>query len=122
MMKPAILITLTLLALCLFPAPAMAASEDEVWWGSAVEEAGREGYKLIDTKELAELLDSDADAVIVDVRADYEFAAGHIPDAENLEFDLGDRMDLSGDKRAAFEKVLGEDKGRRVILYCRSFR
>lgn len=122
MMKPAKIIALTLLALCLFPAFSIASSENEVWWESAREEAEQEGYRLIDTRELAELLDSDSDAIIVDVRADYEFTAGHIPDAENMEFDLGDRMDLSREKRAAFEELVGSEKDRRLVIYCRSFR
>ena len=85
-------------------------------------EAERDEYKLIDTNKLAELLDMDSDAIIIDVRADYEFEAGRIPDAENLEFDLGDRMDLPPEKQAAFEELVGSNKERHVVIYCRSFR
>jgi len=122
MMKAVPSISLTLLALCLFLTAPAVASDDEVWWEAAVTEAERDEYKLIDTKELAELLDMDSDAIIIDVRADYEFEAGRIPDADNLEFDLGDRMDLSPEKRAAFEELVGSDKDRHVVIYCRSFR
>ncbi len=122
MMKATTSIPFMLLALCLFLVRPGYTSDDEVWWESAQEEARKDGYELIDTKNLAELLDSDSDAIIIDVRADYEFLAGHIPDSENLEFDLGDRMGLAPEKRAAFEDLLGEDKERRVVIYCRSFR
>jgi rhodanese-related sulfurtransferase len=56
------------------------------------------------------------------VRADYEFEAGHVPGSLNLEFDLGDRTDLSPAKREAFEALAGQDRKRRLVLYCRSFR
>lgn len=122
MMKTTSSIVVVFLALCLVFPTAARCSDEEIWWDSAREEAEQEGYRLINTKELAEILDSDSTAIIVDVRADYEFMAGHIPDAENLEFDLGDRMRLSDEKRAAFTELVGSDKQRRLILYCRSFR
>jgi len=122
MMKTTSSIVVVLLVLCLFLPSAARCADEEIWWESAREEADKEGYKLINTRELAEILDSDSTAIIVDVRADYEFMAGHIPDAENMEFDLGDRMGLSDEKRAAFTELIGGDKQRRVIIYCRSFR
>lgn len=121
-MKTTSSIVVVFLALCLvFPTVARSADED-IWWESAREEAEQEGYRLINTRELAEVLDSDSTAIILDVRADYEYMAGHIPDAENLEFDLGDRIGLDDEKRAAFTELVGSDKQRRLIIYCRSFR
>ncbi|QGY39409.1 rhodanese-like domain-containing protein [Pseudodesulfovibrio cashew] len=121
MRKPRKFAACLLLALCLFALPA-SADENEIWWKDAVDEAAREGYSLIDTRDLAELLDSDTDAIIIDARADYEFEAGHVPDAENLEFDLGDKLSLSQEKRAAFEELVGSDRKRKLVIYCRSFR
>lgn len=122
MMKATTAIFILLFALCSFLAQPSTASENEVWWDSAVKDAERDGYKLIDTKDLAQLLNSDSEAIIIDVRADYEHEAGRIPDSENLEFDLGDRTDITKEKKAAFVELLGENKQRRIVIYCRSFR
>lgn len=114
-------VALMLLALCFLSSPAMA-DENEVWWSAAQKEAVEDGYNLITTEELALILHSLKKTVIVDARADYEYEGGHIPGAVNLEFDLGDRTDLSQEKRAAFIELLGPEKDRRIVLYCRSFR
>ncbi len=121
-MKTTSTVICLLLALCLFPAHSALASDEAVWMESARRDAKRDGYKLIDVQGLARLIDSKADARIVDARADYEFEAGHIPGAVNLEFDLGDRMQLSPEKQAAFQKLLGPDKKQLLVIYCRSFR
>lgn len=105
----------------LLPSPAQA-SEDDAWRAAAREEARSEGYKLIDTTGLANLLTHDNDTLIIDTRADYEFEGGHIPGAVNLEFDLGDRTRLSDEKRAAFQNMVGNDRKRQLVIYCRSFR
>lgn len=110
-----------LLALCFIPLTALA-DENEVWWSSAKAEAEREGYRLIDGIMLQERIAAGDKILIIDARADYEFAAGHITGATNLEFDLGDRMNLSADKREAFRQLAGPDKKRTLIIYCRSFR
>ncbi|QJB55950.1 rhodanese-like domain-containing protein [Pseudodesulfovibrio sp. zrk46] len=111
-----------LFALCFFLTPTAHADDAEIWWGSAVKDAEEDGYKLIDTKELAALLKADSDVLILDVRADYEHEAGRLPGASNLEFDLGDRIDLPEDKRKAFIELVGPDKKRQLVIYCRSFR
>lgn len=105
-------------------AGAAAATDDdhELWWSAAVAESERDGYRLVNTDQLLTMIDSGHAPLIVDVRADYEFEAGHVTGAANLEFDLGDRGDLSEAKRAAFETLAGQDKSRPIILYCRSFR
>jgi len=110
-----------LLALCFLGQPALA-GESEVWWASAKAESEREGYRLIDDRGVRKLLDSAGDTLLIDARADYEFMAGHIPGSVNMEFDLGDRMELPGAKRAALKKLIGPDKKRMLVIYCRSFR
>ena len=60
--------------------------------------------------------------MLVDVRFDYEYAEGHIPGAVNMPLDLNDRGDLPVDRLQAFRNVLGEEKGRPIIIYCRDFR
>lgn len=110
-----------LLALCLVPGVA-ASGEDDAWRADAAAEATVNGYRLIDTETFSRLRQSDPDLVVIDVRADYEYEAGHIPGARNLEFDLGDRMRIDPEKRAAFEALAGPDRKRQLVIYCRSFR
>ena len=114
------LVACLLLALCLVVQPAFG-DENEAWWGSAQAEAEREGYTLLDDAGLKELIESDRDMVLLDARADYEFAAGHLPGAVNLEFDLADRMELPSAKRQALDELTG-DRDRMLVIYCRSFR
>lgn len=110
-----------LLAFALF-SPCAAADRNPPWREAARSEAERDGYGLIDDRSLNKRIRDRENIVILDARADYEFAAGHIPGAVNLEFDLGDRMDLPADKRNALRAVLGPDTSRTVVVYCRSFR
>ena len=84
--------------------------------------AERDGYRLITTAGLRELLLADPDVLLVDVRFAYEYAAGHIPGAVSLPVDLTDRTDLSVERRQVFADVLGEQKGRNIVIYCRGFR
>lgn len=114
-------LTVLLLALLLFPLRALADTGDS-WWAMAREEAARDGYRLVDTAGLLQMLRADPPPLVIDVRADYEYEAGHVTGAVNLEFDLGDRGDPGPAKRAAFEALVGEDKTRPVVLYCRNFR
>jgi len=111
-----------LLVFCVLAARPARADENEVWWASAQAEAKRDDYGLIDDDGLKELVGSGADMVLLDARADYEFVAGHIPGAVNLEFDLGDDLALSPEKRQALDALMGPDKDRMLVIYCRSFR
>ena len=111
-----------LLALCFFLVAPVQASDEEIWWDSAINDAQKDGYKLIDTKDLEALLRCDTDVLVLDVRADYEFESGRLPKSSNMEFDLGDRMGLDDAKRAAFKELIGPNKKRQLVIYCRSFR
>ena len=93
-----------------------------VWWPSALAEAQKDGYVLTSPDEIQSLYASGTNYIIVDVRPDYEFKAGHLPGAKNFEIDLGDRLGLKPQKADAFKKILGADKNRLIVLYCRSFR
>ena len=93
-----------------------------VWWPSALAEAQKDGYALTTPHEIQDLGASGTGYIIVDVRPDYEFNAGHLPGAKNFEIDLGDRLELKPQKADAFRKVLGTNKDREIVIYCRSFR
>ncbi len=122
MQRPITCVAWLLLALCVLPARPALADETEIWWASAQAEADRDGYLLLDDDGLRKLMDEKADMVLLDARADYEFAAGHLPGAANLEFDLGDDIELPQAKRQALQNLLGPDKDRMLVIYCRSFR
>ena len=96
--------------------------DNPVWWSSALAEAQKDGYTLTTPEEIQSLSASSANTIILDVRPDYEFKTGHLPGAKNFEIDLGDRLELKPQKAEAFKHVLGTDKNREIVIYCRSFR
>ena len=121
MRKAFILPTILILMVLIFIGPSW--SEDiPVWWPSALKEAQKDGYGLTSPEEIQTLYASGNNFIMVDVRPDYEFNAGHLPGAKNFEIDLGDRLGLKPQKADAFKKVLGADKDRMIVIYCRSFR
>lgn len=120
-MKRICMIT-AILALLATAALAAHAAQPPAWLSDAQDLALRDGYALVDDGGLADLGVAGEDYLLIDARPDYEFAAGHIPGSVNFEFDLGDRAGLKPDKRAALEALLGADKDRPVVVYCRSFR
>ncbi len=93
-----------------------------LWWEQAQTQAQAEGYQLLDDQGLEGLLTAKRDLVLLDVRPDYEFSAGHIPGAVNLEFHLGDRLKLEPGKAAKLAELVGPDKKRLLVVYCRSFK
>ena len=111
-----------LLVIFLLGAGITIAEEQPLWWEQAEAEARREGYDLITLDELESLYQSGKDFVILDVRPDYEYKRAHLPEAANLEFHLGERLTLDPAKRMEFEKLLGPNKDRTIVIYCRSFR
>ena len=98
------------------------AEELPVWWGQAASEAQKKSFGLVTIENLKNMYDLKEQFLIVDVRTDYEYEEGHLPGAVNFEFDLGDRLQLKQLKKDAFLKLLGPDKHRKIIFYCRSFR
>jgi rhodanese-related sulfurtransferase len=114
-------ITLFVIFLLLSTIPTFG-KEMPLWWEQVEAEAKREGYDLITLDELESLYQSDKDFMVLDVRPDYEYNRAHLPKAANLEFHLGERLTLDPAKRKEFQELLGSDKDRTIVIYCRSFR
>ena len=112
-----------ILVLGLLTATAAAAGswEEPSWLQQARNEAKNDGYELISALELKALYESGKVFTIMDVRPEYEYRDGHLPHAKGLEFDLGDKLDLKPEKQAALIHLLGPDKQRLIVFYCRSF-
>ena len=122
MMKKTVILSPILILLMLVVTGPSWSQDSPVWWPSALAEAQKDGYRLTTPDEIQALYASSDNYLIVDVRPDYEFKAGHLPGAKNFEIDLGDRIGLKPQKADAFEKILGADKKRVIAIYCRSFR
>ena len=117
-----ILITLFIFFFILCVSAPALADEQPSWWKQVANEAQRNGYSLVTLDDLKSLYESKASFMVVDTRTEYEYNDGHLPDAVNLEFDLGDKLQLKPQKKSAFIKLLGPDKNRKIIIYCRNFR
>ena len=122
MMKKTLILPSILILLVLVVIGPSWSKDTPVWWPSALAEAQKDGYALTTPQEIQALYASRNNYLIVDVRPDYEFKTGHLPEAKSFEIDLGDRLDLKPQKADAFRKVLGTDKNRLIVIYCRSFR
>ena len=96
-------------------------SKKPTWWTEAEKESAVEGYGLLTVKEMKTLYDSVEPGLIMDVRPDYEYSMGHLPQAVNLEFHLGDRIKLAPERKERLLDILGPDKARRIVIYCRSY-
>lgn len=100
-------------------ATATAADNEPFWHKSMRQHASEDGYRLL---ALDKLNDLPPKALLLDVRPDYEFQNGHIPDAVNFEFDPGDSDNISAQKSEQLKQILGPDMHRMIVIYCRSFR
>lgn len=69
-------------------------------------------YQIISQREAKDIIDSDTDYIILDVRTQDEYEAGHIPDAICI-----DHSEIS----VKAEKILPE-KDKLILVYCRSGR
>ncbi len=120
-MRQIVTITYIFLAV-LFLSSSVRAGKLPIWWKQVRDEAKRDAYSLVTLDNLKKLYESEQPFLIIDARARYEYNEGHLPKAVSFEFDPGDKLQLKPDKKAAFLKLLGPDKNRKIIIYCRGFR
>ena len=114
-------ILILVLGLLTATAAAAGSREEPSWLQQARNEAKNDGYELISALELKALYESGKDFTIMDVRPEYEYRDAHLSNAKSLEFDLGDKLELTPEKQAALIHLLGPDKQRLIVIYCRSF-
>lgn len=82
-------------------------------------EVRRGGYQVVTTEELKALLDKKEDMLIVDTMPfDDSFRKNHLPGAVNFVLPLEEVDQLDDKTRSEFEKLLGEDKNRKIVMYC----
>ncbi|OQX16103.1 MAG: sulfurtransferase [Desulfobulbaceae bacterium A2] len=84
----------------------------------------RGGYKIVNTAELKQWIDSGKPMVIVDTMpfAD-SYRKEHVPGAKQFLFPIPDmpewnNAETDGKSQADFEAVLGPDKDKIVVMYC----
>ena len=86
---------------------------------SFAREVARGGYKIVSTEELKAWIDSKKNMLIVDTMP-YEdsYKKQHVPGAVQFEFPKEEITNLDDKTKAAFEKVLGSNKDRVIVIYC----
>lgn len=89
-----------------------------------VREVQRGGYDVVKTDELKKWIDEKKDMVIVDTMP-YEssYKKAHVPGAVQFLFPIPDMnewnlAETDQKTKADFEKLLGEDKTRIIVIYC----
>jgi len=77
------------------------------------------GYKIVSSEELKNWIDQKKDMLIVDTMP-YEdsYKKQHVPGAVQFEFPIKEVTNLDDKRKAAFEKVLGPNKDRLIVIYC----
>ena len=77
------------------------------------------GYGIVTTEELKAWLDKKEPMIIVDTMPlEDSYKKNHIPTALQMEFPKEEMSQLDDAKKEALEKLLGSDKGRKIVFYC----
>jgi thiosulfate/3-mercaptopyruvate sulfurtransferase len=82
-------------------------------------EVCKNGYKIVTTDELKGWVDAKQNMLIVDTMPlEDSYKKQHVPGAVQIEFPIEEMSQLDDKKKAEFEKLLGPDKNRRIVVYC----
>ena len=76
----------------------------------AVPHAGASGYRQITMQEAIDMMDSESDYIILDVRTPAEYESGHIPNAVNVPNETIGQSEI--------DEL--PDKDQLILVYCRS--
>lgn len=89
-----------------------------------VREVQQGGYQTVTTTELKQWIDAGKDMVLVDTMP-YEasYKKGHIPGAVQFLFPIPEMAnwntkETDGKSQADFNKILGDDKEKLIVIYC----
>jgi thiosulfate/3-mercaptopyruvate sulfurtransferase len=89
-----------------------------------VREVNQGGYNVVTVEELKQWMDAGTDMLIVDTMP---YSAGyqkqHVPGAVQFlfpipEMEKWDSQKTAGKTREDFKKLLGDDKNKRIVIYC----
>jgi thiosulfate/3-mercaptopyruvate sulfurtransferase len=82
-------------------------------------EVAKGEYKTVTTEELKKWIDEKKDMLIVDTMP-YEdsYKKQHVPGAVQFEFPVKEVTNLDDKTKADYEKLLGPDKNRLIVVYC----
>jgi thiosulfate/3-mercaptopyruvate sulfurtransferase len=87
-------------------------------------EVQRGDYQVISTAELQDVLSTEKDVLVIDTMP-YEssYKKGHIPTAEQFLFPIPEMTEWNNEETAGkskedFLQLLGDDKDRKIIIYC----
>jgi thiosulfate/3-mercaptopyruvate sulfurtransferase len=82
-------------------------------------EVARGGYKFVSTTELKAWQDQKKEMLIIDTMP-YEdsYKKQHVPGALQMEFPIPEMTQIDDKKKADFEKMLGPNKDRLIVIYC----
>lgn len=75
-------------------------------------------YQLLSTEELNTWVGQKKDMIIIDTMPSDNFAKGRIPGAVNAELPKTVMTDVTDAQKAAFIKLLGQDKSKPIVVYC----
>jgi rhodanese-related sulfurtransferase len=115
---------LGLISILLLSSPVMAA------WGSKemdtekiavtfAREVERGGYKIVTTEELKGWIDQKKEMLILDTMPfEDSYKKQHVPGALQMEFPIPEMTTIDDKKKADFEKMLGANKDRLIVIYC----
>jgi thiosulfate/3-mercaptopyruvate sulfurtransferase len=82
-------------------------------------EIERGGYKVVTTEELKGWIDQKKDMLIIDTMPfEDSYKKQHVPGAVQMEFPIPEMTTLDAKKKADFEKMLGPNKDRLIVIYC----
>jgi rhodanese-related sulfurtransferase len=89
-----------------------------------IREVQRGGYDVVTTEELKQWIDSGKEMLIVDTMP-YEdsYKKQHVPGAVQFLFPIPemkewDTKETAGKKQVDYEKLLGDDKDKTIVIYC----
>jgi thiosulfate/3-mercaptopyruvate sulfurtransferase len=82
-------------------------------------EVERGAYKIVTTEELKGWIDQKKEMLIIDTMPfEDSYKKQHVPGAVQMEFPIPEMTQLDDKKKADFEKMLGPNKDRLIVIYC----